>query len=106
VSAEPTAFARAVLDAVDLIPAGKVMAYGDVAEYVAMGSPRGVGAVMAQWGHEVAWHRVVMADGRPAPGHEREQLARLRKDKTPLRGDRVDMSRARWDGKVTRSRRG
>ncbi|MDX6287774.1 MAG: hypothetical protein QOG53_3259 [Frankiales bacterium] len=98
---EHTAFARAVLDAVDVIPRGKVMAYGDVAEYVGMGSPRGVGAVMAQWGHEVAWHRVVMADGRPAPGHEREQLARLRKDKTPLKGERVDMNRARWDGNVS-----
>ena len=100
-----TPFARAVLDAVDLIPAGKVMAYGDVAEYIGLGSARGVGAVMSQWGHEVAWHRVVMTDGRPAPGHEREQLARLRTDKTPLRGERVDMTRARWDGKVRRSPR-
>jgi alkylated DNA nucleotide flippase Atl1 len=97
---EHTPFARAVLDAVDEIPRGKVMSYGDVADYVGRGSARGVGAVMSQWGHEVAWHRVVMADGRPAPGHEREQLARLRKDKTPLRGHRVDMSRARWDGRV------
>jgi alkylated DNA nucleotide flippase Atl1 len=93
-----TPFARAVLDAVDLIPRGKVMAYGDVAEYLGQGSARGVGMVMARWGHEVAWHRVVMADGRPAPGHEREQLARLRADDTPLHGQRVDMSRARWDG--------
>ena len=54
---------------------------------------------MARHGHEVAWHRVVMADGRPAPGHERDALRLLRKDRTPMRGDRVDMTRARWDGR-------
>src|SRR4051794_26224990 len=97
-SSDLTPFARAVLDVVDRIPRGKVMAYGDVAEYVGMGSARGVGAVMARHGHEVPWHRVVMADGRVAPGHETEALKRLRGDKTPLRGDRVDMARARWDG--------
>ena len=96
---DPTPFARRVLDVVDLIPRGKVMAYGDIADYLGTRSARQVGAVMSRWGHEVAWHRVVMADGRPAPGHEREQLARLRRDKTPMTGsdgDRVDMSRARW----------
>lgn len=100
--AEPTAFARAVLDVVDQIPPGAVMSYGDVAEFLGRGSARGVGAVMAQWGHEVCWHRVVMADGRPAPGHERDALARLERDGTALRGerrDRVDMARARWDGR-------
>jgi alkylated DNA nucleotide flippase Atl1 len=94
-----------VLDAVDAIPRGKVMSYGDVAEYVGAGSPRGVGAVMARHGHEVPWHRVVMADGRPAPGHEREALTRLRRDRTPLRGHRVDMGAARWDGGVRALRR-
>ena len=93
-----TEFARAVLDAVDQIPRGRVMAYGDVAEFVEMGSARGVGAVMARHGGEVPWHRVVMADGRPAPGHETEALRRFMRERTPLRGDRVDMARARWDG--------
>jgi alkylated DNA nucleotide flippase Atl1 len=101
--AEPTAFARAVLDAVDLIPRGKVMAYGDIAEYLGTGTARGVGAVMRQWGHEVPWHRVLMADGRPAPGHAREQLALLRVDGVLAGNGRVDMSRARWNPYSRRS---
>ena len=44
------------------------------------------------------WHRVVRADGRPAAGHEREALARLRAEGVPLRGERVDLGRARWEG--------
>jgi alkylated DNA nucleotide flippase Atl1 len=98
-SAQHTEFARAVLDVVDRIPRGKVMAYGDVAEYLGIGSPRTVGMVMARHGGEVPWHRVVMADGRPAPGHEVEALRRFRRERTPLRGERVDMSRARWGGR-------
>jgi len=94
-----TAYARAVLDVVDRIPRGKVMSYGDIAEYLGHGGPRQVGAVMSMHGHEVAWHRVVRADGRPAQGHETEALRKLRRDRTPLRGDRVDMRAARWDGR-------
>jgi alkylated DNA nucleotide flippase Atl1 len=97
-TAEHPPFARLVLDAVDRIPRGKVMSYGDIAEYVGQGGPRQVGAVMSRYGHEVAWHRVVLADGRPAPGHEAEALRRLRRERVPMRGDRVDMNRARWDG--------
>jgi alkylated DNA nucleotide flippase Atl1 len=98
-SPEHTPYARAVLDVVDRIPRGKVMAYGDIAEYLGVGGPRQVGAVMSTHGHEVAWHRVVRADGRPAVGYEAEALRKLRRDRTPLRGERVDMARARWDGR-------
>lgn len=101
--AEPSGFVRAVLDAVDAIPAGRVMSYGDVADYVGSRAPRAVGMVMQRYGHEVPWHRVVMASGAPAPHKAREQLARLRADATPLTADgsRVDMRRARWDGRPT-----
>jgi alkylated DNA nucleotide flippase Atl1 len=90
-----------VLDVVDRIPPGRVLAYGDIAEWVGASSPRLVGAVMARYGGGVPWHRVVMSDGRPAPHKEREQLALLRADGTPLTldGARVDMRRARWDGR-------
>jgi alkylated DNA nucleotide flippase Atl1 len=96
--AEVTPFARLVLDLVERIPRGKVMAYGDVAEYLGVGSARGVGAVMRQWGHEVPWHRVLMTDGRPAPGHQHEQLELLRADGVLARNGRVDMTVARWNG--------
>jgi alkylated DNA nucleotide flippase Atl1 len=89
----------AVLDAVTLIPRGRVMTYGDVAEYV--GTGRHVGAVLSRFGHEdVPWHRVVRSTGEPNPTQPGEALRRLGADATPLRpsGERVDLAAARWDG--------
>ena len=51
---------------------------------------------MARYGDGVPWWRVVRADGRPARGLEEQALARLRAEGTPLRGDRVDLVRARF----------
>ncbi|HSP38440.1 MAG TPA: MGMT family protein [Frankiaceae bacterium] len=97
---EPTPHAVEVLDVVARIPAGKVMTYGDVAEYVGRGSGRTVGAVMSRHGHEVPWHRVVLSTGHPNPAGPVEALARLRADGTPLLsdGERVDLKAARWAG--------
>lgn len=103
----PDAFAEAVLDLVARIPAGRVMAYGDVARAVAAtgepgvtGGPRQVGRVMARYGGGVPWWRVVRADGTVAPGLERRAASAHRAEGTPLRPDgvRVDMARARWTG--------
>ena len=44
---EPAGFAQRVLAAVDAIPPGRVMTYGDVAEYAGIRSPRSVGQVLA-----------------------------------------------------------
>ncbi len=98
----PSAYARDVLDVVDQIPPGKVLAYGDVAELMGRGSPRTVGAVLSGHGHEVPWHRVVQASGRPAEPLLREALGLLRAEGCPVSGERVDMARARWDGAVQR----
>ena len=97
---EPTPYAEAVLALVERVPAGRVLTYGDVAEVIGAGGPRGAGAVMARWGGGVPWWRVVRADGSPAPGHEERALDRLRADGTPLRrgGTRVDLTVARWGG--------
>ncbi len=94
----PTPFARAVLDVVARIPRGKVMTYGDVAEYLGQGSPRTVGTVMAKHGHEVAWQRVVQASGRPAEPYVEQALALLRAEGCPVQGEKVLLSHARWDG--------
>ena len=93
-------YAAAVLDAVDRIPPGRVMTYGDVAEYVGSGGPRQVGQVMSRFGGAVAWWRVLRADGSPPPGHEARALRHYRREGTPLRagGTRVDLRQARWDG--------
>jgi alkylated DNA nucleotide flippase Atl1 len=89
--------AAAVLDAVDLVPPGRVVTYGDIGVLVGCG-PRQVGRVMALWGGAVAWWRVLRADGSPPPGHEREALRHYRAEGTPLRpgGTTVDLATARW----------
>jgi alkylated DNA nucleotide flippase Atl1 len=94
-------FDLAVHAVVRSIPPGRVMSYGDVAEYLGRGGPRQVGAVMASSDGALPWWRVIRADGSPPPGHERECLAAQRAEGTPMRpdGTRVDMSRARWDGR-------
>jgi len=94
-------FDERVLAVVEAIPPGRVMTYGDIAEYVGEGGPRQVGRVMSLSGGSVPWWRVLHADGSPPAGHEPQALARLLEDGTPLRADgtRVDMSRARWDGR-------
>jgi alkylated DNA nucleotide flippase Atl1 len=97
-------FAARVLDVAEAIPPGRVMSYGDIAEYLGEGGPRQVGRVMALWGGGVAWWRVIHADGSLLDGHEQAALARYREEGTPMRPGahsgpgRVDMRRARWNG--------
>lgn len=100
-------YAERVLEVADLIPEGRVMTYGDVAEWLDEGGPRQVGRVMALYGGAAPWWRVIRADGVLLPGHEVEALGHYRAEGTPLKeaaraaGDhlpRVDMRRARWDG--------
>jgi alkylated DNA nucleotide flippase Atl1 len=97
---EPPAFVLDVLDAVSGIPPGKVLSYGDVAELLGAGGPRAVARVLSRYGGSVPWWRVLRADGTPAPPVARRALERFRAEGTPMRGeDRVDMRRARWDGR-------
>jgi alkylated DNA nucleotide flippase Atl1 len=103
--AEPAAelprYVEAVLDTIDQIPAGRVLAYGDIAELVGEGGPRQVGAVMSRYGSLVPWWRVVHADGSPPVCHDGRAVAAYRAEGTPMRpgGERIDMRRARWDGR-------
>ncbi|MFD6418269.1 MGMT family protein [Streptomyces sp. NPDC060194] len=101
------AYAERVLEVAELIPPGRVMTYGDVAEWLEEGGPRQVGRVMALHGGGVPWWRVVGADGKLLPGGELRALDAYRAEGTPLKeasraaeGDlpRLDMRRARWDG--------
>jgi alkylated DNA nucleotide flippase Atl1 len=97
-------YASRVLDVAESIPPGRVLSYGDIAEYVGQGGPRQVGQVMALWGGGVPWWRVVHADGSFLSGHEREALRHYRLEGTPLRigsdgsPGRLDMRKARWSG--------
>lgn len=95
---DPTEFAERVLDVVEKIPPGRVMAYGDIAEYLGEGGPRQVGRVMALWGDGVPWWRVIRSDGSLPPCHARSARPYYVAEGTPMRGERVDMRLARWDG--------
>ncbi|GAA1888804.1 MGMT family protein [Williamsia serinedens] len=89
-------FAALVLDVVDRIPPGRVMTYGDIAEYLHRGGPRGVGGVMAREGAAVAWWRVVRANGT-LPAHlvvDAQEHWHI--EGTPLRRGVVDVEAARW----------
>jgi len=100
----PGDYASRVLEVAETIPPGRVMSYGDIAEYLGEGGPRQVGRVMSLWGGGVAWWRVVHADGSLLASHEYEALSNYRAEGTPLRPaadgviPRLDMRRARWDG--------
>jgi alkylated DNA nucleotide flippase Atl1 len=93
-------FVSRVLEAVDAIPPGKVMTYGDVAAAIGSRSARGVGQVMAYYGSEVPWWRVIRAGGHAAIGKEQEALEHFRAEDTPILRTaagtwRVDLTRAR-----------
>lgn len=90
--------AERILKAIESIPFGRVMTYGDVAEYVGTRSARTVGRVLAMDGGTVPWHRVVRADGSSAQHLAVEQRQRLLAEGVRFRGDRVDLARFRWDG--------
>lgn len=83
-----------VREAVAAIPPGAVASYGDIAEGIGAG-PREVGRAMSLLGDTVPWWRVVHADGTPASCHGGRAPELLRQDGTPMRGARVDMTRAR-----------
>ena len=53
-----------------------------------------VGRVLATTDAEVPWFRIVRSDGSVAKGAR--QLRLLRREGVPLRGDRVDLARARF----------
>lgn len=92
-------WAARILACVESIPPGRVMTYGDVAEYVGVKSARIVGRVLSIDGGTVPWHRVMRSDGTCAEPVRARQLALLRAEGVPLRGERVDLRGARWDGR-------
>ncbi|MDQ0277185.1 alkylated DNA nucleotide flippase Atl1 [Arthrobacter silviterrae] len=98
-------YVEAVLDVVELIPAGQVLSYGDIAALLESGGPRQVGSVMSHHGSAVPWWRVIRAAGLPPVCHDATALVHYREEATALRGEtggehpswRVDMALARWN---------
>ena len=71
------------------IPEGHVQTYGDIDEH----APRLVGRVLATTHENLPWFRVVRADGSIPKGQRQREL--LLMEGVPMRGDRVDLDRAR-----------
>ena len=78
-----------IVGRVRAIPVGFVRTYGDIDPR----APRLVGRVLATTRERLPWHRVVRADGSIPMGRRQRDL--LAKEGVPMRGDRVDLRRAR-----------
>ena len=78
------------------VPAGKVATYGDIAALAGAPSPRMIGRILSEDGADVPWHRVLRANGTPAPHIAREQLRRLRAEGVLADGGRVRLRDYRW----------
>jgi methylated-DNA-protein-cysteine methyltransferase related protein len=88
-----TEFERRVIAVIEALRPGEVVTYGEVAEEA--GYPRAaraVGNILATV-DGLPWWRVVAANGRLVPGHEREQARRLRAEGVVVDRDRVRASR-------------
>ncbi|TFB88001.1 DNA-binding protein [Cryobacterium sp. Hh11] len=104
----PEDFVSRVLGVVDSIPPGRVMTYGGVAAQLGSRAARAVGQVMARYGSDVAWWRVIRASGHPPIGHAAQALPHYEAEHTPLLRSaaastieadaayRVDYRAARW----------
>ena len=79
----------AILERIRDIPPGCVQAYSDIDPH----APRLVGRVLATTSEDVPWHRVVHADGSIPKGRRQREL--LMGEGVPMRGERVDIERAR-----------
>ena len=88
-----------ILACVEAIPPGRVMTYGDVAEYVGAPSPRIVGRVLALDDGSVPWHRVLKSNGTLADHLYTEQRQRLLSEGVRFNGHRVDLAAHRWNGR-------
>ena len=91
--------AQRILACVEAIPAGRVMSYGDGAEYAGARTPRLVGQVLRHDGGSVPWHRVLHADGTFADHLRDEQRQRLIAEGVRVTDGCFDLRVYRWDGK-------
>ena len=93
-------FRKEVYDVVALIPAGKVISYGEIAAL--LGKPqcsRMVGRALKEVPKELnlPCHRVVNAQGRLVPGWEEQQQLLLSEGVCFKKSGNVDLSRFRWN---------
>jgi O6-methylguanine-DNA--protein-cysteine methyltransferase len=83
-----------VRELVASIPPGRVATYGDIACAAGLSSPRIVAWIMRTDSHDLPWHRVITASGRPAPHLADQQLSLLRTEGVIARAGRVALTGA------------
>lgn len=89
-------YAEAVFAVGALIPRGKVLSYGDIAELLGSGGPRQVGAAMAGSADHVCWWRVIRANGTLRDDLQARALVQWEAEDTVVRNGKVLMAQARW----------
>ena len=77
------------------IPPGRVATYGDIAAAATLSSPRIVAWIMRTDSHDLPWHRVIRASGRPAAHIASRQLELLRAEGVLARDGRVPLTQVR-----------
>lgn len=102
---DPDAYTDAVLAVAGMIPAARVLTYGDIAELLDCGGPRQVGRALSRSTREVPWWRVLRAGGHPPRGFAGDALRHYEDEGTALSVPpgsagaeqyRVDLRKARW----------
>jgi alkylated DNA nucleotide flippase Atl1 len=79
------------------IPPGRVSTYGDIAAVAKLSSPRIVGWIMRTDSHDLPWHRVITASGRPAKHLTTKQLELLRAEGVLADDGKVNLDEVRHD---------
>jgi alkylated DNA nucleotide flippase Atl1 len=95
------AVVEAVLDLAALVPRGRVLSYGDVAELLDTGGPRLVGRIMSLHGDAAPWWRIIRANGSLPDELMARAVVHYRREGTPLAEPtagtaKVRMAQARW----------
>jgi methylated-DNA-protein-cysteine methyltransferase-like protein len=74
------------------IPVGRVATYGDIACAAELSSPRIVGWILRTDSHDLPWHRVIRATGRPAEHLASHQFELLRAEGVLAHDGRIPLT--------------
>lgn len=85
-----------VRDIIMSIPPGRVASYGDIAAMAGASTPRLVGRILSEDGHDLPWYRVLRSNGTPAPALVHRQLELLRAEGVLADGQKINMREYRW----------
>jgi methylated-DNA-protein-cysteine methyltransferase related protein len=86
-----------IRDFIKAIPRGRVATYGDIADLAKAPSPRLVGRILNEDGHDLPWQRVLKADGTCAPHLRETQLQMLHEEGVPNLDGKVNLREYRWE---------